>query len=103
MADDGGEFRVRQGDLITIVLDENLTTGYEWAVEELDRFVLEPEDSEYEQGWRSGFGGGGQRTLTLRAARAGTGSARFRLEHPWGESDPVRRFGVTIHVSEGDE
>ena len=98
-ADSGGEFKVRQGDVVTLRLDENPTTGYEWSVGDIESDVLKVEKSDYAQR-TSGLGSGGQRVVTLGAQKAGSERIELALRRPWdGPGQAVERFTATIHVS----
>ncbi|MCQ4574524.1 MAG: protease inhibitor I42 family protein [Candidatus Brocadiales bacterium] len=100
-ADGGKTFKVRKGGEITIRLKGNRTTGYSWAVEEADKNVLELIKDVYTPDQPVIPGSGGVRTLTFKAVSVDTVPVRLKYWRPWeGNSSAVKRFGVTIQVSE---
>jgi inhibitor of cysteine peptidase len=102
-ADRGKSFEAHQDDVIIVRLPENPTTGYRWAIEEVDEEILEPEESDFSLSDFSlspdaGIGGGGERKLSFRAKKAGIAHLELKLARSWEESAGIDRYGVTIHV-----
>jgi inhibitor of cysteine peptidase len=97
-ADKGKSFEAHQDDVIIVRLPENPTTGYRWAIEEVDEEILEPEESDFSLNPDAGIGGGGGRELSFRAKKAGIAHLELKLARSWEESAGVERYGVTIHV-----
>lgn len=56
-ADKGKSFEARQNDVIILRLPENPTTGYRWALEEMDEEILKLKDSDFALSPDSGIGG----------------------------------------------
>ena len=78
--DNGKSITMQVNDLLLLSLDENPTTGFQWALD---------------------GGGGGQRVLTFKAQRAGIGQLKLKLWREWqGEPSIVERFTVTLQVRE---
>lgn len=99
LADQGKSIQVRPGDQIIVRLGENPTTGYGWAVEQLDPDVVTPVGSDYEPASNSGVGGGGERTFTFTAVKAGSSPIQLKLWRKWeGDKSIRQRFEVTIQV-----
>ena len=97
-ADSGTSIDVSPGDTIAISLAENPTTGYRWAIDDLDAQVVTLVSSSYATAG-GGIGAGGTRTITLRAAQAGTAHPRLKLWREWeGDTSIIERFDMTIHV-----
>ena len=97
--DQGLTFEADQGDLIVIRLGENLTTGYQWGLEESRSSVLELLDSDYSPEPGMLMGRGGMRTLRFRAKSSGSQQIQLRLRRPWDpETVAVEDFDVTIKV-----
>ncbi len=97
--DHGKTVKAHRGDVIEIRLDENLTTGYGWETAELDRSVLEPLDSGYEEKPGSLLGRGGVRTFRFKAGSPGSAPLRLRLRRPWEPADAaIEHFEVTVKV-----
>ena len=98
-ADDGGVVALRVGDRLVLRLDENPTTGYRWAMEAHDEEVVSLQHQEYRPFPHAAVGGGGQRSWTFIAHKAGTDTLQLKLWRAWeGESSITRRFTVTLHV-----
>ena len=98
-ADNGKSVQVKPGDLIVIHIDENPTTGYRWAIDQVDSQVMSLVNSEYAQSPGTGIGGGGQRTFTFKAERAGHSPIRLKLWRDFqGDNSIIQRFDLTIQV-----
>lgn len=95
----GTSVEVRRGDEIVVRLEENPTTGFRWAVDEINEQVLELQDSSYQQQPGGGMGGGGQRRLTFRAKSSGSSPLRLKLWREWeGDATADARYSVTVTV-----
>ena len=70
--DNGKDFEIRPGDVISIRLAESPTTGYKWRVLPIDRLIIMPQDSKFLIGSGSRIGGGGIRTFDFKAKSFGT-------------------------------
>ncbi len=100
-ADDGKVFKLRKGDEIVIHLKGNRTTGYSWAIEEVDDNVLELVNDVYIPDKPVLTGSGGVWTITFKAVSVGASPVRLKYWRPWeGESSVVERFEVTVRVGE---
>jgi inhibitor of cysteine peptidase len=100
--DHGNTIEVQPGDGIIVRLPENPTTGFTWAIDAASDDVLPLQDSEYSAEAGTGVGGGGQRSLTFKAMKAGTVRLQLKLWREWeGDKSVTDRFTVTIRVSGG--
>jgi inhibitor of cysteine peptidase len=100
-ADNGKSITMQVNDLLLLSLDENPTTGFQWAVDGGGSDLVELQSSEYLPARESKVGGGGQRVLTFKAQRAGIDQLRLKLWREWqGEPSVVERFTVTLQVRE---
>ena len=98
-ADKGKSITVQQGDVVLIRLPENPTTGYRWAVEEIDEDILNLEDSGFALPSDVGIGGGGERTLRFIAKSTGTTHLELELRREWEVDTPAsQRYGLMIQV-----
>ena len=98
-ADNGNAVALGVGDRLVLRLEENPTTGYRWALETHDDNVVSLLHQEYGTSPHAAVGGGGQRSWTFIAQKAGTDTLQLKLWRPWeGESSITRRFTVTLHV-----
>jgi inhibitor of cysteine peptidase len=98
-ADNGKTIEVQVGDSVVVRLPENPTTGFAWAIDKGSDDVLPLEASEYSPAAGAGVGGGGQRSLTFKATRAGTVGLQLKLWREWeGDKSVAERFTATIRV-----
>src|SRR5262249_45985894 len=103
-ADNGKTIEICVDDTLVIRLDENPTTGYQWAMEEPNEEVVALQSADYLRSRSAGVGGGGQRVWTLTAKKTGVVILRLKLWRAWeGETSIVERFTVTLHVHEERE
>lgn len=99
--DKGKSITMQVNDLLLLSLDENPTTGFQWALDGGGGDLVELQSSEYVPAGESKVGGGGQRILTFKAQRAGIGQLKLKLWREWqGEPSVVERFTVTLQVLE---
>ena len=97
--DDGRVFNVQKGDQVVVRLEESPTTGYRWAVEDVDAGILRLQNDDFSPAG-SGVGGGGERTLTFIAQNAGTTRIQLKLWRDWEGSNSIRnRFDVVFSVT----
>jgi len=98
----GQRVRLYAGDILTVKLESNPTTGYRWElVEPADEKVLKLLDQRYEQSpvEKGLVGAGGVETWRFRAV--GRGSASLKLEYirPWEKSVvPAKAFSLQVVV-----
>ncbi len=97
--DDGKAIEVQPGDTIIVRLDENATTGFQWAVDKSGDDILTLQNSDYAPAPGSKIGGGGQRIFTFRAQKAGAVGLQLKLWRQWeGDKSVIERFAVAIEV-----
>ena len=90
------KLRVNLGDVITLRLNENPTTGYRWFQETSSG--LEIVDDNNEPG--GAVGAGGVRVLRFRVKRGGSHELRMKNWREWeGEDSVIGRFTVKIRVN----
>lgn len=98
-ADQGKSIQVSPGDHIIIRLGENPTTGYGWAIDQINPEVVSPVASDHTPTPDSGVGGGGQRIFTFAAVNTGSSPILLKLWRKWeGDKSVRQRFQVTIQV-----
>ena len=88
-ADAGSTVTLAPNDFLTVTLDDNPTTGYSWALDQVDASVLAPQHDDFTQGSSNAPGSGGTRALSFKALRAG--STVLRLKR-WRPSEGDTRF-----------
>ena len=83
------------GDMLTVRLNENPTTGYRWSVDTAEG--LEALPSRFEPG--SAVGAAGMREFQFRATRQGSFQVRLKNWRAWeGEASVTGRFAVTVEA-----
>ena len=93
--DNGSTIMIGIGDIVSLRLSENPTTGYRWHLESLYGFKQIKDDNETE----AGIGAGGARVIDLQAKKVGSYSVRLKKWRNWeGESSIIDRFNVTVIV-----
>jgi inhibitor of cysteine peptidase len=97
--DHGTTVRAAVGDLVTIALPSNPTTGYRWVAAGADEDSAEALESGFSPGG-GGIGGGGEQLVQLNVARPGRRRIELVYRRPWEES-VKDRFAVTVEA-EGD-
>jgi inhibitor of cysteine peptidase len=94
---DGKSIEAQVGDLITVSLDENPTTGFRWVVDQSDEDIVALSSSEYAAAPGSKVGRGGRRVVTFEVRKAGVSTIQLKLWRAWeGDSSVAQRFGVTL-------
>jgi inhibitor of cysteine peptidase len=98
-ADNGKSIKVHSGDSLVVRLDENPTTGFQWATDGHDDDILVLQSSDYLPAAGAVIGGGGQRIFTFEAQKAGTTLLQLKRWRAWeGDKSILERFAVTIRV-----
>lgn len=86
--------QVSPGDTIELQLEENPTTGYSWAIENLaPAFTVQQND--YELLSEAGIGGGGTRKVLLKVEGSGNGQIRLNNRQPWS-GDVYQTFELDV-------
>lgn len=100
-ADRGQQVDLAPGQTIRILLPENPTTGYRWAVVESDTSVIELEQDDYGPNQGGAVGGSGQRSFTFRALGPGRAGLQLSLRREWESNVPATaQFDATVNVRE---
>jgi inhibitor of cysteine peptidase len=93
--DSGGARQLRLGDEITVVLEENPTTGYRWHAD-IDAARLQLTDDQY-QGAERPVGAGGTRRMTFAPITAGPARLHLVKRRSW-EQAGVAEFDMALDV-----
>ena len=92
----GARVDVHTGDVVTVRLHENPTTGYRWAVDGADGLRLES-DRNTPSG--TAPGAAGIRELGFRASVPGDHVLRLKQWRDWqGEQSVIGRYRIDVHV-----
>ena len=100
-ADNGKQITVKSGDVVTVSLVSNPTTGYSWQVMKIDNAVLvQVGDPEYKQspGTEGLVGAGGTETFRFKAVGTGETTLGLGYMRPWESLPPIETYTVTIKV-----
>jgi predicted secreted protein len=93
----GQTLQVSAGDTIELQLEENPTTGYSWAIDQIDP-LLRLDKTEYELLGGVGMGGGGMRRMLLKVDAPGNGRLRLKNHQPWS-GDVYQTFALDVKTS----
>jgi inhibitor of cysteine peptidase len=96
-ADDGSSYDLRQGQVVTVVLESNRSSGLKWILVEPSGTVIVPAASPVFVARAAKSGGGGTETWRFRAAKPGKQTVRLEYRRQW-QQVPERtfRFSVTV-------
>ena len=98
-ADSGSTVTLAPNDFLTVTLDDNPTTGYSWAINQVDASVLAPQRADFTQGSSNAPGSGGTRALSFKALRAGSTVLHLKHWRPSEGDNPLNeRFVVMVWV-----
>lgn len=90
-----------KGKVVTVKLDGNPTTGYEWTYEKAGDALVYKSDSYTSSGKAADAGAGGVYTYTFEGAKAGTTKMTFTYARSWEQTDQdiVVEIEVTTDAS----
>ena len=99
--DNAKSVEAQVGDLIIIELGETPTTGYGWAVEQVDEQFIALQSSDFVPPSQNLIGDRGWRTFTFQAKKAGITTIVLKLWRHWvGERSIINRFNLTLQIRE---
>jgi inhibitor of cysteine peptidase len=99
--DNGKQITVKSGDVVTLTLVSNPTTGYSWQVMDIDNAVLVQDgEPEYKQssGSEGLVGAGGTETFHFKAVGSGETTLNLGYMRPWESVPPTETFTVQVAV-----
>jgi inhibitor of cysteine peptidase len=98
-----GQVELEKGQILTVTLDSNPTTGYRWELLQLDATLLQQVgQSDYKPAAPVApgmVGRGGTETFRFQAAGPGSGSLKLGYRRPWEKGvEPVKIYmlGITV-------
>lgn len=103
--DDGAAVALAGGDLLTVTLPANPSTGFAWSVVEGPGTVLAQQGAGayFANPAAPGVGGaGGVSRFVFCAAQAGTATLRLAYAQPWDPAPPAMTYEVTVTVGGAD-
>jgi len=96
-ADNEMEYDFRQGQVITVVLDSNKSSGLSWVVVEPMGSVIVPSGTGMYAA-RAGKTPGGKETWHFRCAKPGFQTVKMEYRRKWAQSTPERTFRFSGNV-----
>lgn len=100
-ADNGQAVTMAVGDVLQLMLPENPTTGYTWAVVTNDEAVLQESDAPAYETDSDAIGAGGTKTYLFQAVGAGTSVLRLvNARQQETAVEPAATFELTVQVGE---
>jgi inhibitor of cysteine peptidase len=98
-ADNERTVELRVGASVRLTLPENATTGYRWAIDRLDRDVVEEAGSEAQPSGGA-IGSAGNVSFDFRVKKAGSGEIALKYwRHFEGDASIVKRFRVRLNAT----
>jgi inhibitor of cysteine peptidase len=97
--DNGRLVQVPRGSKVTVELEENPTTGFQWMVNGIDEIFLVPEGDAFLIGAQMGLGAGGVRRFFFRAKGTGCTSLSLINKRPWqSDHEAVATVKLAIQI-----
>lgn len=97
-SDNGKTIELTADMRLILVLDENPSTGYRWALDPIEPAVVALVSNEYTLDPNVGFPGGGTRQLEFRVVRSGEVRLSLRLVRQWDPTAIALRFTVIVRA-----
>jgi inhibitor of cysteine peptidase len=97
-SDNGKTIDLTPDSRLVLVLAENPSTGYRWAIDPIEPPVVALVSNEYTLDPSVGFPGGGTRQLAFRVVRSGEVRLSLRLVRDWDPSAIALRFAAILRV-----
>jgi inhibitor of cysteine peptidase len=95
----GSTIEVTAGQTFALLLDSNVTTGYQWQLAQTpDAKIVTLVGSEYIAPETSIPGRGGQEKWTFRAQASGSATLNFKYVRSWEPNTPAQTTTYTITV-----
>lgn len=100
-ADNGQTVTMAAGDMLQLMLAENPTTGYTWAIVTNDEAVLAPSGEPAYEVESDAIGAGGTKTFMFQAVAPGTSLLQLVNARPWETAvEPAETFQLTVQVTD---
>jgi inhibitor of cysteine peptidase len=95
--EDGAVIEVSDGELFSLLLDSNATTGYEWQISEgLDDSIIVLVDSQYIASENGLAGQGGKQRWVFKVIGIGEVGLAFKYVRPWIVDEVARQISYTV-------
>jgi inhibitor of cysteine peptidase len=100
-SDDGSEVEIAVGGTLTVTLESNATTGFQWELVSIsDQSVLEKQSNTYNAPEDSGLvGAPGEEVWVFKALKKGTSTISMAYSRPWeGGEQGAQTFTLSVVV-----
>lgn len=101
-AEDGGQVELKVGEVLTVTLESNPTTGYSWEIVQTDEAVLSQQgEVEYQQSPQSQglVGAGGTETFRFKAVGPGKITLKLIYHRSWEKGvEPIQTYTLQVVV-----
>jgi inhibitor of cysteine peptidase len=98
LADDGRTFELHQGQVLSVALESNRSSGSSWNMVEPTQSVIELDGKPVYVTRTARTGSGGTETWHFRAVRSGRQTVRLEYRRAWARNVPERAFRFTAMV-----
>lgn len=96
---DISRLEVKPGDTIVIDLEENVSTGYSWALDDVPQPLMRVTEDSQTGGPGGRMGSPGHRRIAISAIGPGEAEIRAFLRRPWEKDQPpAQTFTVRVVV-----
>lgn len=97
--DAGKTISINKGDVLVVLLEGNITTGFTWVPAPQDPALLEQVGDVEVAPAHDALGAPGMIILRFKAANTGQASLRLEYKRPWEKDIPAEKtFEVTVVV-----
>jgi len=97
-SDTGRTVQAKPGDVVSVRLAENPTTGYQWVLDMTPPDAWQATSTPFAPDGAGRIGGEGTRTWLLTALAPGETRVVFSLQRRWGGGAPTRRVEFVLVV-----
>jgi inhibitor of cysteine peptidase len=98
---DGGKVKLPRGEILTVKLAGNPTTGFQWQIEKNDKEALPPQGKHTYQPDKKGkaVGAGGTFIFRFKGEKAGTTDLELVYKRPFEkDKDAAKTFKVQVEI-----
>lgn len=98
--DNGNQFELNKGDILTLKLECSPSTGYLWYIAKNDGNVMEPQgEPVYETPERKLIVGGVEYvTFRFKALTSGTNVLELHYKRGWEDKEPLKTFVINVTI-----
>ncbi len=98
-ADDNRTAELRIGERLKVMLPENPSTGYTWAIDETDRRLLALDGTAYDEPADGFIGARGRRIFTFITQQPGEVTLRLKYWRFWdGDGSTTERYAFVLKI-----